>query len=195
VKTVADVPLNRTSVVPVKFVPLIVTTVPTGPLMGEKDEIVGVPGTVKFVALHTVPSGVQTEILPVVAPVGTVAVIFVEESTVNIAECPLNRTSVAPVKFVPLIVTTVPTGPLVGEKDEIVGLAAHDDGAAAIMTPSTERTTTVLGRSMLRDRDIEASFDRAGSHHILAHVRRRPPRPSCGRLARSRRAGCAPNRP
>ena len=34
---------------------------------------------------------------------------------------PLNVTAVAPVKFVPLIVTLVPTGPLVGVKLVIVG--------------------------------------------------------------------------
>src|SRR5512132_2335128 len=108
-----------------KFVPLTVTTVPTGPLVGEKDEIVGLAPlvTLNASALDTDPAGVVTEILPVDAPAGTVAVIFVEEFTVNIADVPANFTAVAPMKFVPLTVTTVPTGPLVGEKDEIVGLA------------------------------------------------------------------------
>jgi len=40
--------------------------------------------TVKLAVLVTVPSGVVTEIGPVVAPVGTVAVIWVLESTVNV---------------------------------------------------------------------------------------------------------------
>jgi len=39
----------------------------------------------------------------------------------KLALTPLNITAVAPVKFVPLIVTLVPTGPLVGEKPVIVG--------------------------------------------------------------------------
>ena len=39
----------------------------------------------------------------------------------KIALTPLNRTAVAPVNFVPLIVTIVPTGPLVGVKLVIVG--------------------------------------------------------------------------
>ena len=39
----------------------------------------------------------------------------------KLAAVPLNRTAVAPVKFVPLIVTLVPTGPLVGVKLVIVG--------------------------------------------------------------------------
>jgi hypothetical protein len=38
---VAGMPLNLTDVVPVKFVPSIVTLAPTAPLGGEKPEIVG----------------------------------------------------------------------------------------------------------------------------------------------------------
>jgi hypothetical protein len=37
------------------------------------------------------------------------------------ALAPLNLTAVAPVKFVPLIVTLAPASPLVGEKPVIVG--------------------------------------------------------------------------
>jgi hypothetical protein len=53
----------------------------------------------------------------VVAPEGTVAVIWTSEPTVNVvAAVPLNATAVAPVKPLPLIVTLVPTGPDPGEK-------------------------------------------------------------------------------
>jgi len=70
-----------------------------------------------------VPDGVVTVILPVVAPAGTLAVIFADELTVNACEAsPLNFTAVAPVKFVPLIVTGFSVAPLVGEKLEIVGV-------------------------------------------------------------------------
>jgi hypothetical protein len=50
---------NETSVAPVKLVPLILTDVPTGPLVGLNDVIVGAPVvvTVKFVELVAVPSG------------------------------------------------------------------------------------------------------------------------------------------
>ena len=75
VKLVALVPLNLTEVAPVKFVPVITTLVPTGPLVGEKLVIVGDPITVKLLALVAVPPGVVTAITPVVAPEGTVAVI------------------------------------------------------------------------------------------------------------------------
>ena len=73
---VALVLWNFTEVVPVKLVPVTTTVVPTGPLVGEKLVIVGGGTvTVKFVALVAVPPGVVTAIFPVVAPVGTVAVI------------------------------------------------------------------------------------------------------------------------
>ena len=61
---------------------------------------------------------------PVVAPAGTVAAISWGETSVNTAFTPLNRTAVAPVKLVPLIVTLVPTGPLAGAKLVIVGALA-----------------------------------------------------------------------
>src|SRR4029453_2025156 len=86
--------------------------------------------TVKFAALAIVPPGVVTLILPVVAPVGTVAVICVAESTWNVvAVVVLNFTElvvkvaplIVPLKFVPVIVTDVPTGPKVGVNELIVG--------------------------------------------------------------------------
>ena len=52
-----------------------------------------------------------------VAPVGTVAVMRMSEFTVRLAaEVPLNTTFVACVRPVPLMLTDVPTGPLVGLK-------------------------------------------------------------------------------
>jgi hypothetical protein len=68
-------PLNLTAVAPVKFVPLMVTLVPTGPLAGVKLVIVGaeVELTVKLFVLVAVPPAVVTLRGPVVAPAGTVA--------------------------------------------------------------------------------------------------------------------------
>jgi hypothetical protein len=68
-----------------------------------------------------VPPGVVTLIVPEVAPLGTVAVIEAAELTVKLAPMPLNETVVAPVKLVPLTLTLVPTGPLVGEKLVMAG--------------------------------------------------------------------------
>src|SRR5207244_2226465 len=94
------------------------------PLVGEKLVIVGgaaVVVTVKLVPLVAVPPGVVTRIGPVVAPAGTSARIEVAESTMKPALTVLKVTAVAPVKLVPVIVTIVPAGPLVGEKLVIVG--------------------------------------------------------------------------
>jgi hypothetical protein len=120
---VALTALNVTAVAPVKFVPLIVTLLPTAPLVGVKLVIVGAEAevTVKLFALVAAPPGVVTFRGPVVAPAGTVAWIAVAEVTVKLAFTPLNVTAVAPLKFVPLIVTLVPTGPLAGVKPVIVG--------------------------------------------------------------------------
>src|SRR5947199_8900033 len=102
------------------------------------------PTTVKLLALLAVPLGVMTLIEPVVAPAGTVAVIVVAEPTVKLALVPLNSTAVAPVKFVPLIVTLVPTGPLVGVKPVIVGaLTTVTLTAAVAVLPAASRATAV----------------------------------------------------
>src|SRR5579859_922778 len=79
--------------------------------------------TVNEFALVAVPPGVVTEMVPVVAPVGTVVEIWLASVTEKVADPPLNLTPVAPVKFVPVKVTVVPTCPLVGEKLVSVGLA------------------------------------------------------------------------
>jgi hypothetical protein len=126
VNDAAATPLNRTAVAPANPLPLMRTEVPTGPLLGENEEIVGavaVVVTVKFVALIAVPLAVFTVIGPVVAPVGTLATICVAAFDVIVAITPLNFTQVAPVRLVPLIVTEVPTDPLDGENEEIVGAA------------------------------------------------------------------------
>src|SRR5256886_7897183 len=61
---------------------------------------------------------------PVVAPTGTVAVIEVSEPTVKVAVVPLNVTAVAPVRALPVRVTTVPARPLAGVKLATAGAAA-----------------------------------------------------------------------
>ena len=69
----AAVPLNLTAVVPVKFVPLIVTLVPAGPVAGVNVVIVGGLNTVKLLALVAVPPCVVALSGPVVAPAGKMA--------------------------------------------------------------------------------------------------------------------------
>jgi hypothetical protein len=82
---------------------------------------VNITFTVNALPLVAVPPGVVTVNGPVVASAGTVARIVVAEVTVNVATLPANRTAVAPLKFVPLMVTLVPAGPLAGVKLVIVG--------------------------------------------------------------------------
>src|SRR6266568_3961855 len=101
-----------------KFVPVMVTAVPPGPLVGVNELIVGGdPVTVKALALSTEPAGVVTLILPLVAPPGTVVLIWVSETTPKVAATPLKATWVAPVKLLPVMVTPVPPGPLVGANE------------------------------------------------------------------------------
>ena len=78
--------------------------------------------TVNTAELAPVPTGVVTLILPEVAPAGTVAVIRAGDTTVKPAAAEvLNLTVVAPFRFVPVMVTTVPARPLEGAIPVIVG--------------------------------------------------------------------------
>ena len=98
-----------------------------------------------------VPTALPTEIAPVVAPDGTVVVITADETTMNEAVVPLNRTVVAPMKFDPLIVTDVPTGPIVGENELITGgptvksaaLVTDPTGVVTVIFPVVAPTGTV----------------------------------------------------
>jgi len=124
---VAVVPLNVTVLVPwvePKFVPVIVTDVPTGPEVGDRLVIAGgvVPVTVKDTPLLTAPWATTTT-LPVVAPAGTGTVIVLFPQ-VGLATVPLNATKPVPCvvpKFFPEIVTVVPTTPEVGDKLVMLG--------------------------------------------------------------------------
>src|SRR5207249_454392 len=77
--------------------------------------------TVKLLVLVAVPGVVLTLIGPLLAPLGTLVVIWVSVTPLKVAAVPLKVTAVAPLKWLPLLVTEVPTGPLVGVKELIVG--------------------------------------------------------------------------
>lgn len=120
VKDVAAVPPKFTAVAPVKFVPVIVTVVPLTALAGKKEVTVGAGIKIKP-GLVAVPPGVVTETFPD-APAPTTAVILVADTTINeVAAVPPKLTAVVPMKFVPVMVTVVPLGPVVGVKLVIVG--------------------------------------------------------------------------
>jgi hypothetical protein len=143
--------VNRTDVVvkpePLKFVPAITTDVPIDPEAGANDVIVGAGAfvTLKLFELVAVPSAFRTLIGPSVALFGTVAVIVVSFTTVkDWALWPLNSTSFTGgvLKLFPVMVTRVPTGPLVGENEVIVGFAAQAGVTPSIPTSNAVRTAT-----------------------------------------------------
>jgi hypothetical protein len=118
---VAAVPLNLTVLLPwvaPRFVPVIVITVPTGPLVGVRLVNVGGTVTVYVSALLARPPTVTTT-APVVAPVGTGTAMLVADQVAGVAAVPLKVTVLVPrvaPKLVPTIVTVVPSGPLVGDR-------------------------------------------------------------------------------
>jgi hypothetical protein len=115
-------PLNFTDVAPVNPVPLMTTDVPLAPLDGVKLVNCGV--TLNVPVLTTFPDEATSVIFPVLPVVGTVALIEVAEIIENVvALTPLNNTSVTLLKFDPLMLTIVPTGPLVGANVESEGPA------------------------------------------------------------------------
>ena len=105
VNEVAAVPPKLTAVAPVKFVPVIVTVCPVPAEVGLNDVIVGGGKYVKP-ANVPVPDAVVTDTTPE-APAPTVALMVVALTTVNVvAAVPPKLTAVAPVKFVPIMLTT-----------------------------------------------------------------------------------------
>src|SRR5262245_6030603 len=127
-----------------RFVPTIVTTVPARPPHGVTKVIIGeqLPGLalVKSVVLLAVSLALETWIVPLASP-ATVTQISVPDTTLNsdTGVPPMSTlVTIGSLKLVPLITTTQPVGPLVGEKGETVGAAA-DAGASR---PSTSRDAT-----------------------------------------------------
>jgi hypothetical protein len=117
---VAGVPPKLTAVAPVKLVPVIVIVDPVAAVVGVKLVIVGA-GIKTNPVLVTVPPGAVTDTTPDVPP-ATTAVMLVADATLNeVAAVPPKLTAVAPVKFVPVIVTMAPLGAVVGVKPVIVG--------------------------------------------------------------------------
>ena len=117
----ADSPLKLTADAPRKFWPVTVILLPWRLLLGEK--LVMLAGRKKFVTVTKVPLEVVTDIGPVVAVAGTLAVTWFGPTTVgDEAATPLNFTAERPsFKLKPLMVTLVPVEPTLGEKPVIVG--------------------------------------------------------------------------
>src|SRR5947209_18903145 len=95
---------------------MIVTAVPFDPLVGEKESIFG--STVKLVELVALPTVLVTLIGPLVAPLGTLALIWVSEFTVKLtAGLLLTAAAVVLVQVLVVIGVSSHPAPVVGEKN------------------------------------------------------------------------------
>jgi len=162
---VARVPLNLTVLVPCvapKFVPSILTAVPTGPEVGVRVVILGRRVTVKLrPALGTPPTVTTT--FPVVAKLGTVTLILVALQLVGVATVPLNLTVLVPCvapKSFPSILTAVPTGPEVGVRLVIAGITA---GTCASPTGPQNCITRMASTPMSAGRRTSRRLRRSGN--------------------------------
>ena len=127
VKLATVVPPQPTAVAPLKLVPVITIDAPLAAEVGLKPMIVGLVINVNVPVEVAVPLGVVTLMVPVL-PLPTTAVIIVAELTVKLAAVvPPKLTAVAPVRFVPFIVTTVPLAPDVGVNVPMIGAAPVPD--------------------------------------------------------------------
>src|SRR5688572_16930277 len=98
--------------------------------------------TVNVTPLLATPPTVTTT-LPVVAPVGTGAVMLVALHAVGVAVTPLNVRALVPIdapKLVPVIVTLVPITPFVGESEEMPGVTVN--ATPVLATPFAVTTTS-----------------------------------------------------
>jgi hypothetical protein len=146
VPTVAVVPLNVTvPCVDPKFVPVIVTGVPTAPAVTDKLVMLGAGTTVNATPELATPPAAVTTTLPVVAPLGTVAVILLApQLVIVVALVPLKVTPplpcVAP-KFDPAITIDDPTAPVFGVNEVMLGAAVTVKVTPLLDKPETVTTT------------------------------------------------------
>lgn len=96
---------------------------------------------------------IETTTLPVVAPTGTGRTMLVSLQLVVLPTTPLNDTELTLVptvgpKFVPVIVTTVPTGPEIGLMLVIFGGGVTVKGKGLLATPPTVTKTLTLPNAM-----------------------------------------------
>jgi hypothetical protein len=162
-----------------RFVPVITTVVPADPVHGVNVLMVGeqAPGLalVKSVGLFAVSLALVTWIVPLESP-ETVAQILVAETTLKAV------TGVPPIstldtsglsKSVPMISTTHPAGPLVGENDEMVGEVA--DAGASRPSMSEAAATPAPARRRPRRRFARVM---ASSSHSASQIQSGPSRGS-----------------
>src|SRR5438876_6083075 len=153
----ALVPLNVTAVAPVKAVPLIVTLVPTGPLVGVKLVIVGALTTVTLTAAEVAmfPAASRATAVTLWLPFALKAAFQETEYGAVVTSAPrfvpssLNWTPTTPTLSVALAETVIvpaTEAPGVGEEIEIVGGLLSTDtltAAEAVVLPAASRATAV----------------------------------------------------
>src|SRR5207253_7786972 len=106
--------------------------------------LLGAEPTVKFTPLLATPPTVTTT-LPVVAPLGTDATMLVALQLVVVAVVPLKVTAPVVPKLAPVMVTAVPTGPVVGFRLVMAGAEAVTAMAARLPAIAATVTTTLPG--------------------------------------------------
>ena len=144
----AVVPANSTVLppcVPPNPLPVIVTTVPTGPDVGQILVTPGPPVTVNHTPLLAAPPTVTTT-LPAPAPAGTATVMLVSRQSDAIPALTLPNVTVLPLcaapNPLPVIVTAVPTAPDVTERLVMLGPAPVTVKLAALLVPPLVVTVT-----------------------------------------------------
>src|SRR5208283_3968063 len=93
--------------------------------------------TVKLLLLVVVPPALVTEIVPLVANAGTIAVMYPEASTAEAADMPLKLTAVVPTNAEPLSVIFAPGNPLVGENLKAPGFGGSSPRSSTEIAPES----------------------------------------------------------
>jgi hypothetical protein len=146
---VAAVPLNVTVLAPCevpKFVPAMVTAVPTVAEAGLRLEMLGVGRTVNASPLLGAPPTVTTT-LPLVAAAGTGTTMLVALQLVGVAAVPLNFTVLVPCvapRLVPVMVTAVPAAAEAGLKLLSAAVGSTVKAMPLLATAATVTTTLPL---------------------------------------------------
>src|SRR5260370_24405496 len=126
----------------------MVIAVPTTPEVGCRLVMFGAGVlTVKLALLLAIPPTVTTT-LPLVAPLGTVTAMLVAFQFAGVALVPLNVTVLVPCvepKFVPVMVTAVPTTPDVGFRLVMFGAVVLTATVASMLAIPPTHTTALPG--------------------------------------------------
>ena len=140
VNDVTDVPPNVIADVPLKLVPVIVMSVPAAAVVGANAVIVGA-GMKVNPSNEAVPPGVVRLTAPV-DPLPTIAIMEVEETTVNeLTGVPPNVMVEVLLKLVPVMVIKAPAAAVVGANAVIVGAGMNVNPSSEAVPPGVVKLT------------------------------------------------------